>query len=69
MTEHEQLYNHLSEIRSQSQFASRLAGKLLTQNDVDCVDRIANIANQLIGRLMKDHDKRRDAIMSRADGI
>jgi hypothetical protein len=59
MTDPETLYDLLASIRTSSQEASRLTGKLMTQNDVDCVDRIGDLANNLIGRLIGVTEKRR----------
>lgn len=69
MTDPETLYDLLRQIRTGSQQASRLAGKLMTQNDVDCVDRIGNLANQLIGRLIAQTERQRDVILSKGSSI
>lgn len=69
MSEVEQLYDLLCEIRTASIKASKLAGRLLTQNDVDCVDRIGNIANKLVGRLIDQSQRLREAEDSKAAGV
>ena len=69
MSEAEQLYDLLCEIRTASIKASELTGRLLTQNDVDCVDRIGYLANTLVGRLIDQSQRLREVEASKAAGI
>lgn len=63
------LYELLCSIRSESMKARGLAGKLLTQNDVDAIDRIGDIANKLVGRVINEHDSQKQSERFSGSGI